>query len=44
MRNTRAIFGCCLADRAAGCRVLSRNSQHPLTPFSILFGRLMARL
>ena len=44
MKNTRAILAAALLT---GCYRLPRTLselQHPLTPFSILFGRLMVRL
>ena len=43
MKNTRAILAAVVLTVLPLPRTL-REPQHPLTPFSILFGRLMARL
>ena len=44
MRNTRAIFLAAALLTGLPVAAYSQELKHPLTPFSILFGRLMARL
>ena len=43
MKNTRAILAAAVLT-GLPVAAYSQGTQHPRTPFSILFGRLMARL
>ena len=43
MKNTQAILAAVVLT-VLPIAAYSQGPQHPLTPFSILFGRLMARL